>query len=126
MNPGHRVLALGTAMVMAVAVIGTSPVPAEAAGGVTITVRCYSNPERTTIKNNRSSAIRINTVGSTYQPYSYEPFGVYKRLGAGMSITYQTGRAASKNVLTRNYIYNDNGADGVRVKTSVGNFTKKC
>jgi hypothetical protein len=83
------------------------------------------NPSRSR-KNNGARSITVRKVGSTYQPYSYEPFVVTKVLGPGEAITYQTGRAASRNVLTRNYIYNDNGRDGAKVVTSVGTFTKAC
>jgi hypothetical protein len=102
---------------------------AEAASAAGITLRCYSNPEKTIIRNNTGKAFTIKTVGSTYQPYSYEPITKNKVLGAGMSITYQSGYAAisgATRTLTRNYIYNDNGRDGVRVVTSVGTFTRSC
>jgi len=96
-----------------------------AAPAVGIRVNCYSNPETTRIVNNTRSSIKIKTVGSTYQPYSYEPFWVGKTLASGASVTYQTGNAAFKNVLARTYIYNNNG-DKARVTTSVGPFTKAC
>ena len=114
------------AAVLAFSALGVvTPASAEAAG-VRISLSCYSNPERTIIKNNRNKAITIYRVGSTYRPYSYEPFRVSKRVTPGKRAQFQTGRAARVNVLTRNYIYNDNGADGVKVVTSVGTFKKHC
>lgn len=97
-----------------------------AAGGVAVAVRCYSNPETTKITNNTSVSIRVTRVGSTYQPYSYEPFRLNKALAPGQSITYQTGSRATSNALTHNYIYVDSGQDGVRVVTSAGTITKRC
>jgi hypothetical protein len=98
-----------------------------AASSVKITLHCYSNPEKTKITNVGTHSFKITKVGSTYQPYSYEPFRVSKTLAPGQSVTYQTGRAArGTNALTRNYIYNDNGKDGAKVVTSVGTFTKHC
>ena len=112
--------------VLAFTALGVAPVAAEAASGVGIRLSCYSNPERTIIKNNRRKSIIIRRVGSTYRPYSYEPFSVRKVVKPGKRVQFQTGRAARVNRLTRNYIYNDNGRDGVKVVTSVGTFRKHC
>lgn len=127
-RPGRRAASIGVALVIALTMVAAVPAAtAVSAGGVAITVRCYSNPEKVTIKNNRGSAIRVTKVGSTYQPYSYEPFSVSKRIAPGKSVTFKAGNAASgANVLTGNYIFNDNGRDGVRVVTSVGTFKKDC
>ncbi|HVM29939.1 MAG TPA: hypothetical protein VM305_04120 [Candidatus Limnocylindrales bacterium] len=125
-NVRRLAAALGLAALLAGGHLGILPNQVEAAPLVGIRLGCYSNPETTRIKNNTAKTITIYRVGSTYQPYSYEPFTVNKRLLPGTAITYQTGRAATRNVLTRNYIYNDNGRDGVRVATSIGTFTKSC
>jgi phosphate-selective porin len=121
------------AAVAALSLLGLAPgVPSlggtavTAAAAVQITLKCYSNPERTTIANKTNKKITVKTFGSTYKPYGYEPFRLNKSLAAGKSITYQTGYAAKKNELTRNYIYNDNGRDGAKVVTSVGTFKKHC
>lgn len=47
-----------------------------------------------------------------------------KTLAPGESVTYKTGRGAG--TIYGNYIYNDNGKDGVKVVTSIGTFTKHC
>lgn len=105
----------------------TSTPTAQAAVGVKITLKCYSNPEKTTITNNGTVTFKVTRLGSTYQTYSYEPFVISKTLTPGQSVTYQTGRAASgAYALSRNYIYNDNGKDGTRIRTNVGTFTKHC
>ena len=93
---------------------------------MTISLSCYTSPERTTIHNGTSHAITIDSVGSTYKPRSNEPFSVDKHLSAGASITYQTGSGAKHNVLTHQSIYDNNGKDGARVKTSIGTFKKHC
>ena len=100
---------------------------ADAAASVKITLKCYSNPEKTTITNNGTVSFKVQKVGSTYHPYSSEPFSVNKTLAPGQSVTYQTGSHASgATKLTNNYIYVNSGQDGVRVITSVGPFTKHC
>lgn len=103
-----------------------APSSPAAASSIGISVSCYSNPERTTIHNYGSKAVTVSAVGSTYKPYSDEPFAVYKRLKPGHSITYQTGYDAHSNVLTRRYIYNNDAQDGTRVRTSAGTYTKYC
>ena len=112
---------------LAFTAIGAAPPTAiEAASGVGIRLSCYSNPERVIVKNNRRRAITVRSVGSTYRPYSYEPFRVRKVVKPGKRVQFQTGRAARVNRLTRNYIFNNNGRDGVKVVTSVGTFRKRC
>lgn len=83
-----------------------APRPAEAATpAVTVTVGCYTNPETTPVKNNRSYAITVRSVGSIYRPRTNEPFYINYRIAADRTITLQTGYSASSNVLTRQYIY---------------------
>ncbi len=106
-----------------------APRPAEAATpAITVTTGCYTNPETTRVKNNRSYAITVRTVGSIYLPRSNEPFYINYRLAAGRAITLQTGYSASSNVLTRQYIYQNNvgTSEGARVATSVGTFADRC
>lgn len=121
-----------TALFVCSAVVGTAlPVrstSAATAPSVSVTVSCYANPEKVTVKNTKSSSITIKAVGSLYQPYSNEPFTVNKTLAAGASITYQTGGAASVNALTKRYIYNNDVGtrEGTRVATSAGTVEKRC
>src|SRR5919202_3492450 len=87
---------------------GLSPRPAEAVTpALTVTVACKATPETTRVKNNRNTAKTIKTVGSIYQPRSNEPFLVNRKLGGGRSITFESGSGADQNVLTRQYIYNN-------------------
>ncbi len=106
-----------------------APRPAEAATpAVTVTVGCYTNPETTRVRNNRSYAIAVRSVGSIYRPRSNEPFYLNYRLAAGRAITLQTGYSASYNVLTRQYIYENTvgTSEGARVATSAGTFYDRC
>jgi hypothetical protein len=123
-----RSIALAAALALCALIAPAASMPtAQAASAVKITLRCYSNPEKTTIKNIGTVSFKIQKVGSTYQPYSAEPFSVNKTLAPGQSVTYQTGYGASGPTrLYGLYIYNDNGQDGARVKTTVGTFTKHC
>jgi hypothetical protein len=89
-----------------------------------VTVSCRSNPERTTITNIGARSVTITRVGSIILPRSNEPYSVTKTLQPGKSVTYQTGGAASSNVLTQQYIYDDDvkTAEGANVRISSGKF----
>ncbi len=133
-----RVYALVLAFVLAFALYAVTivlpsgpvaPTTAQAATpAVTVTVVCYTNPETTRVKNNRSYAVTGRRVGSIYLPRSNEPFYINYRLAAGRAITLQTGYSASSNVLTRQHIYQNNvgTSEGARVATSVGTFYDRC
>jgi len=122
--------ALMITMVGAVSEQGLSPRPVEASTpALTVTVACKATPEVTRVKNNRSRAITIKTVGSIYQPYSYEPFRVDRRLGGGNSIYFESGSGADHNKLTGSYIYNNDvgSKEGARIVTKSGNrFVDRC
>ena len=122
--------ALVITMVGAVSEQGLSPRPVEASTpALTVTVACKATPEVTRVKNNRSRAITIKTVGSIYQPYSYEPFRVDRRLGGGNSIYFESGSGADHNKLTGSYIYNNDvgSKEGARIVTKSGNrFVDRC
>jgi hypothetical protein len=136
---GMRKLGLLIGAVLAVLVLtmvgvaskqGLSPRPVEASTpALTVTVACKATPETTRVKNNRNRAITIKTVGSIYQPYSYEPFRVDQRLGGGNSITFESGSGANNHVLTKSYIYNNDvgSKEGARVVTKSGSrFVDGC
>jgi hypothetical protein len=123
-------LALAFALFAPVSERGVSPRPAEAATpALTVTVACNATPETTRVKNNRSRTTTINAVGSIYQPYSYEPIRVDRNLGAGNTVTFESGSGADQNKLTGNYIYNNDvgSNEGARVITKSGTrFTDRC
>jgi hypothetical protein len=109
---------------------GLSPHPAEARmPALTVTVACKATPETTRVKNNRNRAITIKTVGSIYQPFSYEPIRVDRRLGGGRTITFESGSGDNHNKLTGSYIYNNDvgSKEGARVVTGSGaRFVDRC
>src|SRR5215210_6605747 len=109
---------------------GLLPQPAQARlPALTVTVACKATPERTHIKNNRNRAITIKTVGSLYQPYSYEPFKVNRKLGGGNSVTFESGSGANQNKLTGSFIYNNDvgSKEGARIVTGSGaRFVDRC
>jgi hypothetical protein len=109
---------------------GLSPQPAQARlPALTVTVACRDTPERTHIKNNRKRAMTIKTVGSIYQPYSYEPFKVNRKLGGGNSVTFESGSGANHNKLTGSFIYNNDvgSKEGARIVTGSGaRFVDRC
>lgn len=125
---------LGGILALSVIAVGmpfVGPSEADAAtAALTVTVDCYATRERTTIRNNRATTVTIKTIGSLYKPRSSEPFTVNRKLSAGKSVSYYTGSgasAASAYTLTRQSIYtNDVAAEGARVTSSVGTFTKRC
>ena len=123
-------LALAVTLFVPVSERGVSPRPAEArTPALTVTVACEATPERTRVKNNRNRAITIKAVGSIYRPYSYEPIRVGHRLGAGNTVTFESGSGANRNKLTGNYIYNNDvgGKEGAKVVTKTGSrFTDRC
>jgi hypothetical protein len=109
---------------------GLSPQPAQARlPALTVTVACKATPERTLIRNNRNRAITIKKVGSIYQPYSYEPVRVDRRLGGGRSVTFESGSGANRNKLTGSYIYNNDvgSKEGARIVAGSGaRFVDRC
>jgi hypothetical protein len=127
---GALVAALVFAMVGPASERGLSPHPAEArTPALAVTVACKATPETTRVKNNRNRAITVKTVGSIYQPYSYEPFRVDRRLGGGRSITFESGSGANQNKLTGSYIYNNDvgSREGARIVTSTGaRYVDRC
>ena len=109
---------------------GLSPHPAQARPpSLTVTVACNATPEITRVENNRNRRITIKQVGSIYQPRSNEPFTVNRTLRANRTIRFESGSDADQNVLTRQYIYdNEIGSkEGARVTTaSGGRFIDRC
>jgi hypothetical protein len=134
MNRLHRRRLLGGILALALAAAGLpaliAPNTDAATRALVITLDCDASRERTTIRNTRSMTVTIRTIGSLYRPYGNEPFTVNRKLAAGRTATFFTGRgapASSSTTLTRRNIYkNDVSTEGVRVTSSAGSFTKRC
>jgi hypothetical protein len=107
---------------------GIAPRFAEAAPEVKVNVNCASTPEKTAVKNNTKKSIEVKKVTSIDDPRSNESFTVNRTLKAGKTITFESGKGAKRNVLTKAYIYGDDPSlkEGARVSTSVGRFVGKC
>jgi hypothetical protein len=107
---------------------GLSVRPAEAAAAVRVTARCDGNPEKVIVANNTRHRIKVRRVGSIYRPYDFEPISVNRTLRRGRTITFESGPAANRNVLTHQYIFNSDvgSREGARVATSVGRFVDRC
>ncbi len=110
---------------------GLSPRPAEAVTtpALTVTVACKATPETTRVKNNLNRAITIRAVGSIYRPFGYEPVRVERKLGAGETVTFESGAGADRNKLTGSFIYNNDvgSKEGAKVVTGSGaRFGDRC
>lgn len=123
-----RVLTLVVLVALSASVGASWPVHRAQAAAISIRLGCYSDPEVVSITNNRSERIFISTIGPIYQPQSNEPFAVNRRLNAGAIITFHSGPNATRNVLTRQFIFNNRvgAAEGVKVVTNVGAFIFRC
>jgi hypothetical protein len=120
-------LVLAAAMIVAAAPAVAASDTERAVANVVVTVRCSSNPEKVTIRNNRNGPITINTVGSTYHPYSDEPFHVNKTLPKGGQITYSFGTRPGPNKLTNRYIFdNEAASESARVRNNLGTIRRYC
>jgi hypothetical protein len=111
--------------------VGHPPGADGATPALRVTTYCYEKPEKTVIRNNRSTSVTIRTVGSIYKPRTNEPFVKTRTLRGGSTVTFYSGFAATagaSTTLTRQYIYQDDvgTAEGARVTSSAGTFTDRC
>ncbi len=129
---GHTILVLMLTFPADMAAARVLPTPQRSitttTPAISLSVSCYGNPERTWIKNNSTRTITLHSLGSIYNRGTKEPLSIGYRLGAGKSVTYQTGSRASVNVLTRGFIYDSyvGTSEGSQVVTSVGTFSARC
>lgn len=124
-----RVLALALLLAVPATAGTTLPVPrATSAAAIAVRLGCYSDPETVTITNELGRPIWLATIGSLYRPRSNEPFEVGRRLNASGVVTFRSGQRAAGNVLTRQFIFNNDvgRAEGVAIVTSVGAFRQRC
>ncbi len=106
-----------------------TPTAAPSAANIWVYIDCTSNPERVLVTNNNSASVRVISIGSTYQPTSAEPFAIGDSLGSKVTLSYSSGSAASGiRRLTTSQIFSDTAgsAEGVVVKTSLGDVTATC
>ena len=83
-----------------------------------------------TLRNAGQAEATITGVGTRHEPRSNEPFPRDDALAPGEAITYEAGAAADGNVLTRQFVFDDDriGVDeGAEVLTAAGErFTQLC
>lgn len=98
-------------------------------GSITVTVDCFGTPETTRITNNTDQTLDLSrfSLTSLDQPRPNEPFALSGTLRPGESAVFTTGQGATGNVLTEQFIY-DNEApnEGLRLNTPFGALTVLC
>jgi hypothetical protein len=120
--PLASILGIGAAVALSTGV-STAQTP----NSVTVLVSCAVTPEKTTILNNLSQPITVNTITSLHDPRANEPFTVNTQVPAGGAVTFSSGTGAPSPALTQQFIYDDDAAnEGTQVMTSVGSFTVLC
>ena len=122
-----RVCALVLLVVLSASFGASWPVHQCEAAAISIRLGCYSDPEVVTITNNRTERIFIASIAPIYRPQSNETFEVDRRLNAKAIITFHSGPNATRNVLTRQFIFNNDVGrrEGVVVVTSAVAFLKR-
>ncbi len=116
-----------TSLALLLALLLAVPAFAGGDGGdasLTISVSCETDPETVTVTNNLGGTLNVVTIGSLDDPRSDEPFflpdsGLDFQVPDGGSITYEAGDAADENILTNNFIF-DNDAEDEGVEVSIG------
>ncbi len=118
-----RRITLALACVLLLTVGFVTPASAQERS-LTIAVDCDSNPERVTITNRLATTLNVVTISSINDPRSNEPFfipnsGLPFEVAVGGSVSFTSGSGASGNVLTRQFIF-DNEAANEGVRVSIG------
>lgn len=113
------------AFLTALALLALLAVPAFAQGGadgdITISVSCTGNPEEVTVTNNLDDLpISIVEISSIDDPRENEPFFIGEEIGPGESITFESGDAADDNVLTEQFIFDDENLENEGVIVRIG------
>jgi uncharacterized protein YraI len=106
-----------------------TPTTAPSVANVWVYLDCTSNPERILVTNNNPQSIRVISIGSTYMPTAAEPFSVGHTLGSKVTLSYTAGSGSGgTHKLTSSLILSDDvgSAEGVVVKTSLGDVTATC
>ncbi|CAN5640523.1 hypothetical protein BH23CHL5_BH23CHL5_10770 [soil metagenome] len=107
----------------------TTPTPQPGAWLVSLTLDCFSNPERIAIANSAQSSIQIYSIRTHFDAGSDEPWVLNHTLGAGQTRSYLMGPGASGSfALTSSYRLTDSAgtAEGVTVETSLGTLSRSC
>ncbi len=113
------------ALLSALALLTLLAVPAFAEGGadgdITISVSCTGNPEMVSITNNLDELpISIVQISSIDDPRDNEPFFIGEEIGPGETLTFESGDAADDNVLTNQFIFDDDNLENEGVIVRIG------
>ncbi len=115
------------ALLSALALLALLAFPALARdeSSLTISVSCETDPETVTITNNLEGTLNVVSISSLNDPRENEPFLIFEmeeltqEVAVGGSVTFESGDAADENVLTNNFIF-DNEAEDEGVVVSIG------
>ncbi len=73
-----------------------------------MSVSCTTNPEQVSIANNLEELpISIVEISSIDDPRENEPFFIGEEIGPGETITFESGDAADDNLLTNQFIFDN-------------------
>ncbi|CAN5733283.1 hypothetical protein BH23CHL4_BH23CHL4_17800 [soil metagenome] len=103
--------------------------PAPGVWLLSLTLDCFSSPERITLANSANSSITVNSIVTHYDAGAGEPWQLNHTLGANQTRSYLTGAgAAGAYALTTSYRLTDSAgsAEGVTVETSLGTIQRSC
>ncbi len=115
------------ALLSALALLALLAIPALAQdeSSLTISVSCETDPETVTITNNLEGTLNVVSISSLDDPRENEPFLIFEmeeltqEVAVGGSVTFESGDAADENVLTEQFIF-DNEAQDEGVVVSIG------
>jgi hypothetical protein len=135
----RRPIAVLTALLLAlVASMGAARDARAITGSITLTVDCYSKPERTTITNDTDETLDLGytSLGQGFRLFHLshsgrtgpkEPFYLFGQVAPGASITFETGPGATMNVLSHDELYDDQATDeGAFFITRWGDLSVPC
>lgn len=98
-------------------------------GSIVLSVDCFATPETTRITNNTDQPLDLSrfTLTSLNDPRPNEPFTLSGTLQPGESATFTSGQGATGNVLTEQFIYDNEAPDeGAGLSTPFGLLTVRC
>jgi hypothetical protein len=124
-------LVVGVAAVVVASLEGTTR--AQQSETVTLTISCRAVPETTTIRNDTSSTIVVQSILSTWEPglrpgvTPTELFVVNHALPSGETVTFFSGLGSSPPVLSQQSIYDDaQPLEGAAVGTNIRALSVSC
>ncbi len=116
-----RALMAALALLSLLALPALAGGPPTEGGDITISVSCTGNPEMVSITNNLDELpISIVQISSIDDPRDNEPFFIGEEIGPGETLTFESGDAADDNVLTNQFIFDDDNLENEGVIVRIG------